>query len=112
MTQASPSDDGTERVERVEHRWATVSVSILVLLVGIKLPWALFLGVLLLLTRQFSYGLQLTRNHYPFSFIVYYVPAVVLYAGVLWASYRSHVAGRVTWKGREYQMAAPGSVEK
>ena len=33
MTQASPSDDGAERVERVEHRWAAVSVAIMVLLV-------------------------------------------------------------------------------
>jgi cytochrome c oxidase subunit 2 len=31
----SPPDDGTDRVERVEHRWATVSVVILVLLVVI-----------------------------------------------------------------------------
>jgi glycosyltransferase involved in cell wall biosynthesis len=103
---------GTRRAALSELDATVPWMVILVLLVGIKLPWALFLGVLLLLTRQFSYGLQLTRNHYPFSFIVYYVPAVVLYAGVLWASYRSHVAGRVTWKGREYQMAAPGSVEK
>ena len=35
MTQASPSDDGAERVERVEHRWAGVSVAIVVLLVVI-----------------------------------------------------------------------------
>ena len=84
----------------------------LVLLIGIKLPWALLLGVVLLLARQLGYGVQLTRNHYPFSFIVYYVPAVALYAGVLWASYRSAAAGRVTWKGREYYVEAPGAPGK
>ena len=46
MTQASPSDDGTERVERVEHRWATVSVSILVLLVGMATFAALYHGAM------------------------------------------------------------------
>lgn len=85
---------------------------VLVLLVGIKLPWALLLGVCLLLARQLGYGLQLTRNQYPFSFIVYYVPAVSLYAAVLWASYRSHITGRVVWKGREYRMEAPGAAGK
>jgi hypothetical protein len=28
-----PSDDGADRVEQVEHRWAAVSVAIVVLLV-------------------------------------------------------------------------------
>ena len=35
MTQPSPADDGADRVERVEHRWAAVSVAIVVLLVVI-----------------------------------------------------------------------------
>jgi cytochrome c oxidase subunit 2 len=33
MTQPAPSDDGADRAERVEHRWAAVSVAIMVLLV-------------------------------------------------------------------------------
>jgi cytochrome c oxidase subunit 2 len=33
MTQPSRFDDGADRVERVEHRWAAVSVAIVVLLV-------------------------------------------------------------------------------
>jgi cytochrome c oxidase subunit 2 len=33
MTIPSPFDDGADRVERVEHRWAAVSVVIVVLLV-------------------------------------------------------------------------------
>ncbi len=76
-------------------------IPLLVLLMGIKIPIAAFLGVWLLIFRQVSYGSELKRNHYPFSFILYYVPAVLLYAGVLWASYRSHARGKVEWKGRE-----------
>jgi len=48
----------------------------------------------------------LTRNQFPFSLILYYVPAVALYAGVLCASYRRHARGTVEWKGREYPVQA------
>jgi glycosyltransferase involved in cell wall biosynthesis len=82
-------------------------IPLLLLILGLKYPFLLFLGVLLLIARQTSYGFELARNHFPFSFIFYYVPAVALYVGVLWASYRSHVHGRIQWKGREYSIAAP-----
>jgi cellulose synthase/poly-beta-1,6-N-acetylglucosamine synthase-like glycosyltransferase len=83
----------------------------LLILVGLKFPLVFFAAILLLIARQTSYGLELARNQYPFSFIFYYVPAVVLYAGVLWASYRSHVKGRIEWKGREYSVGDPESVK-
>jgi glycosyltransferase involved in cell wall biosynthesis len=86
-------------------------IPILLILIGIKFPLLLFLGVLFLIARQTIYGLDLARNHYPFSFIFYYVPAAFLYAGVLWASYRSHAKGRIAWKGREYSIRAPESVK-
>jgi len=86
-------------------------IPFLVLALGMKYPFLLFLGVLLLIARQTSYGLDLARNQYPFSFIFYYVPAVALYVGVLWASYRSHVHGRIQWKGREYSVGAPEAVK-
>jgi glycosyltransferase involved in cell wall biosynthesis len=79
----------------------------LVLLLGIKIPFALFIGVVLLLARQVQYGLQLTRNHYPISLIVFYIPAIALYTAVLRASYRSHQRGTVQWKGREYRVEWP-----
>jgi hypothetical protein len=82
-------------------------IPFLVIALGVKYPFLLFLGVLLLIARQTSYGLGLLRNQYPFSFIFYYVPAVALYIAVLWASYRSHVHGRIQWKGREYSVGAP-----
>lgn len=84
-------------------------IPLLLLILGLKYPFLLFLGVLFLIARQTSYGFDLARNHFPFSFIFYYVPAVALYVGVLWASYRSHVHGRIQWKGREYSIATPES---
>jgi glycosyltransferase involved in cell wall biosynthesis len=84
-------------------------IPILLIVVGLKVPFLLFLGILLLIARQTSYGLDLVRNQYPFSFIFYYVPAVPLYVAVLWASYRSHIKGRIQWKGREYSVGAPES---
>jgi glycosyltransferase involved in cell wall biosynthesis len=86
-------------------------IPLLMIALGLKFPLLLFLGVLLLIGRQTSYGLDLVRNQYPFSFIFYYVPAVALYIAVLWASYRSHVHGRIEWKGREYSVGAPEAVK-
>ena len=86
-------------------------IPLLLILVGLKFPFLLFLGVVLFIVRQASYGLGLARNHYPFSFIFYYVPAVLLYVGVLWASYRSHLKGRTEWKGRKYYIRAPESIK-
>jgi glycosyltransferase involved in cell wall biosynthesis len=84
-------------------------IPLLLMVAGMKYPFVFFLGVLFLIARQTSYGFDLARNHFPFSFIFYYVPAVALYAAVLWASYRSHVKGRIQWKGREYSVGAPQS---
>jgi glycosyltransferase involved in cell wall biosynthesis len=87
-------------------------VVLLVLFLGIKFPFAMFAGVLLLIFRQINYGSELTRNLFPFSFTQYYVPGVVLYAGVLWASYRHHARGKVEWKGREYTVQTSGTLKK
>jgi glycosyltransferase involved in cell wall biosynthesis len=86
-------------------------IPLLLIAAGLKYPFLLFMGVLLLIARQTSYGLDLARNQYPFSFIFYYAPAVALYVAVLWASYRSHVNGRIQWKGREYSVGAPESAK-
>jgi glycosyltransferase involved in cell wall biosynthesis len=86
-------------------------IPFLLILAGWKYPFLLFIGVLFLIARQTSYGLDLARNQYPFSLIFYYVPGVVLYVGVLWASYRSHVNGRIEWKGREYSIPAPRAIK-
>jgi glycosyltransferase involved in cell wall biosynthesis len=84
-------------------------IPFLVILMGLKIPLAAFLGVWLLIFRQIRYGSDLRRNHFPFSLILYYVPAVLLYTCVLWASYRSHMKGKVEWKGREVPVGVPGT---
>jgi hypothetical protein len=86
-------------------------IPLLLILLGMKFPFLFFLGILLLIARQTIYGLDLARNQYPFSLIFYYVPAAFLYSAVLWASYRSHVKGRIAWKGREYSIEARESVK-
>jgi glycosyltransferase involved in cell wall biosynthesis len=83
-------------------------VPLLVILLGIKFPVAMFAGVLLLLFRQTNYGSELVRNQYPLAFIIYYIPAVFLYTGVLAASYFTHASGKVQWKGREYRVDTSG----
>jgi len=80
-----------------------------ILIIGIKLPVAMFLAVILLLLRQLSYGLALSRNHFPFKYIICYLPAIFMYAGVLWASHESYAKGKVTWKGREYSVGVGAS---
>ena len=82
---------------------------LVILIIGIKLPVAIFAGVILLLLRQVSYGMALSRNHFPFKYIIYYLPAIFLYAGVLWASHESYAKGKVTWKGREYSVRVGAS---
>ena len=84
-------------------------IPLALILLGIKIPVAPFLGVSFLLLRQLTYGLEIARNQYPFKFIIYYVPAVVLYIGVLVASYRGHAKGKVEWKGREVPVSLPGA---
>jgi GT2 family glycosyltransferase len=85
-----------------EGESATPWIPLVVILLGIKFPIAMFAGVLLLVLRQMNYGSELVRNQYPFAFIIYYIPAAFLYVGVLAASYRNHAWGKVQWKGREY----------
>src|SRR5256885_1535146 len=69
-------------------------------------------GALLLIFRQLNHGLELARNQFPFKFIIYYLPAVFLYAAVMTASYRSYARGKVAWKGREYAVGLPNPSAK
>ena len=85
-------------------------IPFLLIAIGLFMPFALMAGVVLLLVRQAGYGLELRSNQFRGSLILYYVPAVVLYAGVLWASHRAHVKGKVEWKGREVAVGVPGAL--
>ncbi len=89
---------------------ATPWIPLLLIAIGLAMPFALMSGVVLLLFRQAGYGMELRRNQWGNKFILYYVPAAVLYAGVLWASYRAHAKGKVEWKGREISVGVPGTL--
>jgi glycosyltransferase involved in cell wall biosynthesis len=102
---------GGSRASTYREFFAAVPwIPFLLIAVGLFMPFALMAGVVLLLVRQAGYGLELPSNQYRGSLILYYVPAVVLYAGVLWASYRAHVKGKVEWKGREVSVGVPGTL--
>ena len=53
------------------------------------------------------YRRELRRNQYPAKLVCYGIPGKLLYAGVLWASYRAHQKGSLAWKGREYPVGTP-----
>jgi glycosyltransferase involved in cell wall biosynthesis len=101
---------GTRGAVRRELFAAVPWIPFLLIAIGLRMPFALMAGVVLLLMRQAAYGLELPSNQYRGSLILYYVPAVVLYAGVLWASYRAHRKGKVAWKGREISVGVPGAL--
>src|SRR5712672_3221107 len=81
-------------------------IPFVLLLLGLKVPIALVAGAGLLLARHAVYASTLLRNQFRGTYILYYIPAVVLYASVLWASYRAHGQGVVEWKGRRISVRA------
>jgi glycosyltransferase involved in cell wall biosynthesis len=78
------------------------------LVLGFKVPVAFVAGAGLLVARHAVYASTLLRNQFRGTHILYYIPAVVLYVGVLWASYRAHAEGVVEWKGRRISVRAAG----
>jgi glycosyltransferase involved in cell wall biosynthesis len=76
------------------------------MILGWKAPIAFVAGSGLLVARHAVYASTLLRNQFSGKHILYYIPAVVLYAGVLWASYRAHTRGVVDWKGRRISLKA------
>ena len=62
--------------------------------------WVLFANGLFWILL--GYGLEIRWNGFPLRLTGYGLPGRVLFAGVLWASYRSYRDGQVEWKGRAY----------
>lgn len=56
-----------------------------------------------------AYDRELKRNQFPTRLIWYGIPGRLLFAGVLWASYRAYRRGKLEWKGREYPVGTPGA---
>jgi glycosyltransferase involved in cell wall biosynthesis len=84
-------------------------IPFLLILIGLRMPFALMAGVVLLLVRQAGYGLDLRSNQFSGRLILYYVPAVVMYSAILLASYRAYAKGKVAWKEREISVGTPGA---
>ena len=61
------------------------------------------LGAMLLALRHGAYTIELVRNQFPASRVVYYVPGALLYSLLLAASALWHRRGVIAWKGREYK---------
>jgi hypothetical protein len=78
------------------------------LVLGLRVPIAFVAGLGLLVARHAVYANTLLRNHFRGIYILYYIPAVVLYGGVLWASCRAYSQGIVEWKGRRVSVRAAG----
>ena len=56
-----------------------------------------------------AYDGELKHNGFPARLAWYGIRGRLLYAGVLGASYRSHVRGKLEWKGRTYPVGTPGA---
>ena len=91
---------GTPTAMRRELSSVVPWIPFALLVLGLRAPLAFVAGLGLLVARQAVYASTLLRNQFRVNYILYYIPAVLLYAGVLWASYRAHARGVVEWKGR------------
>ncbi len=100
---------GSTRAAYREFFAAVPWIPFLLILLGIFMPFALMAGVVLLLVRQAGYGMDLRSNQFSGTLILYYVPSVLIYSGVLFGSYRAYAKGKVPWKGREISVGTPGT---
>ena len=60
-----------------------------------------------LLAIQIPYEEDLDASGFSTHLRAYGIPGRLLFAGMLWASYRSHRSGRLEWKGRAYPAGTP-----
>jgi glycosyltransferase involved in cell wall biosynthesis len=56
-----------------------------------------------------AYDADLESSGFSARLLAYSVPGRILFAAMLWASYRSHRSGRLEWKGRAYPADTPGA---
>ncbi|HUJ83482.1 MAG TPA: glycosyltransferase [Candidatus Acidoferrales bacterium] len=83
--------------------WLEIALLICGLIETGRSRWILIAAAAIVLAgSHLRYARALRRNRYPLSLIQFYVPASLLYAVVLAASYWKHVRGAVAWKGRRY----------
>ena len=99
---------GTPNAVRRELFSVVPWIPFALLVLGLRVPIGFVAGLGLLVARHAVYASTLLRNQFPSKYILYYIPAVLLYACVLWASYRAHAQGVVEWKGRRVSVRAAG----
>ena len=97
---------GTPGAVYRELVWVVPWMTLALLVFGLKAPPAFVAALGLLIARHAVYGSTLLRNHFRVMYILYYIPAVAMYVGVLWASYRAYTQGAVEWKGRRIAVKA------
>jgi hypothetical protein len=88
-----------------ELRGVVPWIPLLLLLLTPLHPILGMLGAAMLAGRHAAYAATLRRNRFPAALVLYYVPAVALYAAVLLTSEWHYAHGSVTWKGREYPVS-------
>ncbi len=106
-----------------ESIWAEVTIALAPMMV-LLLLWAigvlasiqsaLYVAMLLggaLLSLFIVPAVELRRNSFPGGLVTYGIPGRMLFAVLLWASYRSHRNGRLEWKGRTYP-GDPGRIQQ
>jgi len=99
-----PLMGGTSRAVGRELRGVVPWIPLLLLLLTpLHLIWGV-LGMLLLAGRHAAYAATLRRNRFPAALVLYYVPAVALYAAALLTSEWRYARGSVSWKDREYRV--------
>jgi len=98
--------------------WAELARALLPILLVIAVMLSVFLltqsrliaiGVFAagLLAILIAYDPALEASGYSARLLAYGIPGRILFAAVLWASYRSHRRGRLEWKGRAYPAGTP-----
>ena len=88
--------------------WLEIALLICGLMATGRGRWILISAALIVLIgSHLRYARSLRRNRYPLSIIQFYMPASLLYAAVLTASYWKHARGAVAWKGRHYPTGTP-----
>jgi glycosyltransferase involved in cell wall biosynthesis len=61
---------------------------------------------------HWMYAIELIRNRFAIILVWYGLPGKILYACVLFASFRSHQKGSLLWKGREYPVSTSGASKR
>jgi glycosyltransferase involved in cell wall biosynthesis len=104
---------GSLKTVKTEVAWAMLPVLLALLATvtvgGITESAILTTGVLAmgLLGILIAYDAELESSGFAPRLLVYAIQGRILFAAVLWASYRSHRNGRLEWKGRAYPAGTP-----